>query len=432
MMTLPRERLSYSSPFTRPPLKLPGKARMVVWSVVNIEEWEITRPMARQLSQPPMGQTPIPDMPNWTWYEYGMRVGFWRLKRALQNAGVTPTMSINAKVCETYPEVAAAARDANWEFMAHAFVQMPIQQIEDQRAVIRQSCDVIEKFTGKRPTGWLGPGRGQTFDTLDYVTECGLTWFGDWILDDQPLWVKTRHGPILAVPYSAEINDITLMISHHHESDVLLKRTIDAFDRLYAESAELGPRHGDRRAPLRHRRRAPHQIFRRVIRLHQPPRRGALDRAADLRLVCRSGAGAVKCIRRQRRLVLAAVDLDFAFGRLAPAFGAPLARDWACLVLGAGAGFPGGGPGGAPGPLLETVLARRSTEKLSPTPVAPDVVSTVTNSPTIEVGEIVNRKNPKVLSLYTFRLRGFPLASVPEPGVCAGGRRFGGFNPGRL
>ena len=292
-MTLPRERLSYSSPFTRPPLKLPGKARMVVWSVVNIEEWEITRPMARQLSQPPMGQTPIPDMPNWTWYEYGMRVGFWRLKRALQNAGVTPTMSINAKVCETYPEVAAAARDAGWEFMAHAYVQMPIQQIEDQRAVIRQSCDVIEKFTGKRPTGWLGPGRGQTFDTLDYVTECGLTWFGDWILDDQPLWVKTKHGPILAVPYSAEINDITLMISHHHESDVLLKRTIDAFDRLYAESADVDARHGDRRAPLRHRRRAPHQIFRRAIRLHQPPRRGALDRAADLRLVRWSGAGAV-------------------------------------------------------------------------------------------------------------------------------------------
>ena len=97
----------------------PGKGRMIVWTVVNIEEWEITRPMARQLSQPPMGQTPIPDMPNWTWYEYGMRVGFWRLMRALEKAQVTPTMSINAKVCETYPEVAAAARDAGWEFMAH-------------------------------------------------------------------------------------------------------------------------------------------------------------------------------------------------------------------------------------------------------------------------------------------------------------------------
>jgi allantoinase len=237
-MTPPRDRLGYSSPFTRAPLKLPGKGRMIVWSVVNIEEWEITRPMARQLSQPPMGQTPIPDMPNWTWYEYGMRVGFWRLLNALESAGVVPTMSINAKVCETYPEVAAAAREAGWEFMAHSYVQMPIQQIEDQRAVIRQSIDIIERLTGKRPTGWLGPGRMQTFHTLDYVAEAGLTWFGDWVLDDQPLWVKTAHGPILSIPYSAEINDITMMVSHHHESDVLMTRTIDAFDRLYEESAQ--------------------------------------------------------------------------------------------------------------------------------------------------------------------------------------------------
>src|SRR5262245_49797822 len=237
-MKFPRERFGYSSPFTRPPLKLPGNGRIIVWSVVNIEEWEITRPMARQLSQPPMGQTPIPDMPNWTWYEYGMRVGFWRLKRALDRARVTPTMSINAKVCEVYPEVAAAARDANWEFMAHSYVQMPIQQIEDQRAVMRKSIEVIEQFTGKKPTGWLGPGRGQTYETLDFATECGFTWFGDWVLDDQPFWVKTAHGPVLSIPYSAEINDITLMVSHHHESDVLLTRTRDAFDRLYAESAE--------------------------------------------------------------------------------------------------------------------------------------------------------------------------------------------------
>ena len=121
-MTFPRERFDIRRRSHDRRVKLPGKGRIVVWTVVNIEEWEITRPMARQLSQPPMGQTPIPDMPNWTWYEYGMRVGFWRLMRALDKAGVTPTMSINAKVCETYPEVAAAARDAKWEFMAHSYV----------------------------------------------------------------------------------------------------------------------------------------------------------------------------------------------------------------------------------------------------------------------------------------------------------------------
>ena len=131
MTTYPRDRFGYSSPFTRPPLKLPGKGRIIVWSVVNIEEWEITRPMARQLSIAPQGQSAIPDMPNWTWYEYGMRVGFWRLMRALKKAKVTPTMSLNAKVCETYPEATAAARDAGWEFLAHSYVQMPIQQIAE-------------------------------------------------------------------------------------------------------------------------------------------------------------------------------------------------------------------------------------------------------------------------------------------------------------
>ena len=239
MPTYPRDRFSFSSPFTRPKLKLPGKGRMIVWSVVNIEEWEITRPMARQLSIAPQGQSAIPDMPNWTWYEYGMRVGFWRLLRALKKAKVTPTMSLNAKVCETYPEATAAARDAGWEFMAHSYVQMPIQQIaERQREVMDQSIDILTKFTGKRPTGWLGPGRGQMFDTLDHVAAAGFTWFGDWVLDDQPIWVKTAHGPLVAVPYSAEINDITMMVSHHHESDVLLTRTKDAFDRLYLESKE--------------------------------------------------------------------------------------------------------------------------------------------------------------------------------------------------
>src|SRR5262249_28630275 len=197
-MTLPRERFGYSSPFTRPALKLPGKGRIIVWTVVNIEEWEITRPMARQLSQPPMGQTPIPDMPNWTWDEYGMRGGFWRLMRALEKAAVTPTMSVNAKVCETYPEVAKAARDAQWEFMAHSYVQMPIQQIADQRAVMRQSIEIIEQFTGKKPTGWLGPGRGQTYETLDHVGECGFTWFGHWLLAAHPFYVNTAPPPLLA------------------------------------------------------------------------------------------------------------------------------------------------------------------------------------------------------------------------------------------
>ena len=83
---------------------------------------------------------------------------------------------------------------------------MPIHQIEDERANIRQSIAVLERFTGKRPTGWLGPRPHARFRHARPRSPCvGSAWFGDWVLDDQPLWVKTAHGPILSVPYSAEM-----------------------------------------------------------------------------------------------------------------------------------------------------------------------------------------------------------------------------------
>ena len=142
------ERFEYSAIVDRKPLKMPKGVRMIVWPVVNIEHWEITRPMPRQYSNPPGGQTIVPDVQNWGWHEYGMRIGIWRIIDALRKHGIKPTMSINAKVCETRPRVTQAALDAGWEFMAHTYVQMPIHKVEDQRAMIRQTIDVIKKFTG--------------------------------------------------------------------------------------------------------------------------------------------------------------------------------------------------------------------------------------------------------------------------------------------
>jgi allantoinase len=232
------KRFDYSAIVDRKPLKLPRGARLIVWPVVNIEEWDITRPMPRQYSNPPGGVTIVPDVQNWGWHEYGMRIGIWRIMDALKKHRIKPTMSINARVCETRPRIAQAALDAGWEFMAHTYIQMPIHKIEDQRAMIRQTIDALKKFTGKAPTGWLGPGRGQTPATLDYVAEAGFTWFGDWVMDEQPFYVKTKHGPILSLPYSVELNDIQIMLNGFHESDVMLKRVRDAFNLLYRESAK--------------------------------------------------------------------------------------------------------------------------------------------------------------------------------------------------
>jgi hypothetical protein len=74
---IPSERAEFSAVVDRPPLKLPNDARIVFWTIVNYEVWDIGRPMARQVIPAPTGQVLLPDVPNWSWHEYGMRVGAW-------------------------------------------------------------------------------------------------------------------------------------------------------------------------------------------------------------------------------------------------------------------------------------------------------------------------------------------------------------------
>jgi allantoinase len=233
----PRDRAPFSAIVDRPPLTLPDGLRLIVWPIVNLEEWEIDRAMARQVLPAPTGVPLIPDVPNWSWHEYGMRVGVWRFFAALDRFNIKATLSINAKVVESYPRVAAAAWERQWEFMGHSYVQGPIHKLEDQRATIRQSLDLLQKFTGKRPVGWLGPGLTQTYETPELLAEAGVQYIGDWVHDDEPTEIRTAHGPLVTLPYTVELNDIPMMIVQHHSADELLRRSVDQFDRLYTEGA---------------------------------------------------------------------------------------------------------------------------------------------------------------------------------------------------
>ena len=238
MSMQPRDRVPYSAIVDRPALVLPGGARIVVWSIVNLEVWDIARPMARQVLPAPTGQVLLPDVPNWSWHEYGMRVGVWRFFRLFETLGIAPTLSINARVCQDYARVAQQAHDASWEFMGHSWEQGPIHKEPDQAAMIARSLDEIERFTGKRPVGWLGPGLTQTLETPELLAEAGVQYIGDWVYDDEPTTIHTERGPLVTLPYTVELNDIPMMLVQHHESDYLLKRAIDQFDRLYEEGAE--------------------------------------------------------------------------------------------------------------------------------------------------------------------------------------------------
>ncbi len=237
-MTIPRDRVSYSAIVDRPKLKLPAGKRIVVWTIVNLEVWDIAKPMARQVLPAPTGVSLLPDVPNWSWHEYGMRVGFWRFHALYERLRIKPTLAINARVCVDYPRVAQACRDAGWEFMGHSYEQGPIHNEKDQPAMIKRSLETIEKFTGKRPVGWLGPGLTETYETPEHLTAAGIKYIGDWVYDDEPTEISTANGPLVTLPYTVECNDIPMMIVQHHEGAYWTRKCIDCFERLYQESAE--------------------------------------------------------------------------------------------------------------------------------------------------------------------------------------------------
>jgi hypothetical protein len=178
---LPTDRLAYSPIVSRAPLKLPGNARLVVWVIVNVEEWDIHQPMPRTVLTPPAGGTPSPDIPNWAWHEYGNRVGFWRLADVLDRCAIKASMAINGACIETYAPIAEAARSRGWEFVGHGYTQKNMQRVDDERAAIRATADAIARCTGRRPRGWLGPGLTETWETPDILAEEGYEYLCDWV-----------------------------------------------------------------------------------------------------------------------------------------------------------------------------------------------------------------------------------------------------------
>ena len=238
-MTLkPRDRIKYSGMSKRRPIKLPDDNRVAIWVVVNIENWDIDKPMPRTVLPPPGHQVHIPDIPNWSWQEYGMRVGFWRLSDALTSRQIPATLSINGSVCTQYPEIVQSSLEAGWEFLGHAFEQRPTHQIKNQRSDIKKTIAAIAKLTGKPPRGWMGPGLTETFETPDYLTEAGIEYVADFPMDDQPFEIQTKSGPLISIPYTVELNDIPMMIVQHHKSPELYDRCMDNFERLYQEGKE--------------------------------------------------------------------------------------------------------------------------------------------------------------------------------------------------
>ena len=235
-MTNPRVPFQMSS--DRPKLSPPDGKPLMVQIIVNVEYWSFDRPMPRKALSTPHGKEPTPDIPNYSWAEYGLRCGMPRLFRLFADRQVPVSVNINAAVIDHYPSVAEKMLDANWEFIAHGMVQRILHDEDDEEKTINGAIEKIEKFIGKRPRGWMGPGFAQTLDTPDYLKAAGIDFNLDWILDDLPCWMTTKHGPLICMPYGFELNDAMLFAVESHSSLEIVTRFEDTLRTFEEEIAE--------------------------------------------------------------------------------------------------------------------------------------------------------------------------------------------------
>jgi peptidoglycan/xylan/chitin deacetylase (PgdA/CDA1 family) len=151
---------------------------------------------------------------------------------------VPAVLAINGSAIEAFPPIVQAAIERKWEFIGHGFSQRSMQKVPDERADIRKVREVIAKVTGRPPRGWLGPGLTETWETPDLLKEEGYDYVCDWVLDDQPVWLKTRTQPILNIPYTQECNDVAMMLIQHHKASEYYDRATDQFEQIYADAAD--------------------------------------------------------------------------------------------------------------------------------------------------------------------------------------------------
>ena len=231
------ERYDDSFIFERKPFTWPGGKTLALWIIPNVEVWQFDSPAGAAIS--PNTANRVPDVINYSWRDYGIRVGLWRIAEVLDAAGVRATVALNSMVCDVFPKAVDEMKRRGWEFMGHGITNsrnlanLPLAEEQD---VIRTTLRTIERATGKRPRGWLGPGLTETFNTLDLLAEEGVVYVGDWNSDDQPFAMKVKKGKLFAVPYGMDINDMSLINRLGYTGDQYLRALTDQFDTLYADS----------------------------------------------------------------------------------------------------------------------------------------------------------------------------------------------------
>jgi allantoinase len=221
----------------RKPFTWPGNKTLAVWIAPNVEVWHYDLPSGQAVT--PNTANRVPDVVNFSWREYGIRVGLWRLADVLDANGMKATVALNSQFCETFPKAMDEMKKRGWEFMGHGTTNSEsLQNLspDKEKEVIAHVLSTIEKASGKKPRGWLGTGLTETANTLDILAENGVIYTGDWQTDDQPVAMKAKSGKIYSLPYCMEVNDIGQYGRKGYTGDQYYRALMDQFDQLLLDS----------------------------------------------------------------------------------------------------------------------------------------------------------------------------------------------------
>jgi len=171
-------------------------------------------------------------------FEYGARVGIWRLIETFTSYGMTPSVFACGLALERSPEVTARLIEIGSDFIGHGYRWIPHTGMtaEQQRLDIRRCINAIRVCTGQRALGWF-TRPPSTIHTRGLLAEEGLLYDCDAVNDDLPYFVEVRERPFLVVPYSLDVNDTKFFKNQFFTGRDFAEYAIDAFDVLYSESA---------------------------------------------------------------------------------------------------------------------------------------------------------------------------------------------------
>ena len=235
------------------PSGLPGsdQAKVALIVSLNLEHWD----MVKETDKPYYAGGPailpntlpgnVPDFPNYTWREYGQRVGIWRLFDVFDEAGVPAGCTINAKTALERRAIVDAANERGWEIVAHNYEQGELlsdyaQDADKEREVILRTLNVYKDVVGRPARGWLSSSLRGTVNTCGVLAEQGLIFYCDIMNDDQPYLIETDHGNIVSTPYSNEINDFTMLTRMGFSTDQFLSAIKEELSVLLSDAEASG------------------------------------------------------------------------------------------------------------------------------------------------------------------------------------------------